>query len=183
MRTKLALNSLFIILVSSIYINCSPSRSSQGQSGPSGLIHSYNKGIDSTLYFMSSIKYNGDDNSTFEIDFTYLSTSTINDSVVCNFTLFTKNANFKPQTLEIPAGEKTHTVSTFEKFYAEAINSKKYKYRYSFRIYESTFNLWMNSNQNIIKLNSESFKPKSGYTKKVNAIKNKVLFNSFQTTN
>ena len=179
MRIKLVLNSLFLITVCLVYFSCSPSRNSQGQSGPSGLIHSYNKGLDSTLYFISSIKYKGNKKGAFEIDFTYLSTPAISDSVVCNFTLFTNNANFKPKSLEIPIQDKKFIVSNFEKFYAEAINSKKFKYRYSFTIYESIFNQWMNSSVNSVTLNTELFKPKSGYSKKVDAIKNKVLFDNF----
>lgn len=178
MRTRLVLGSFFFTLIAISFWNCSPSRSSQSQGGSSGLIHTYTKGQDSTLYFISSIKYKGDNNSLIDIDFTYLATKSKNDSVVCNYTIFSKNNRFSPKTLQIPHGEKTYIVSRFEKFYAEAINDKKYKYRYSFSLHEATFNNWINSSETAIKLNEETFKPKS-YSKKAATIKNIVLFDRF----
>lgn len=178
MKTKLVLNSLSVVLLAIACYSCSPSRNTQGQSGPSGFINSYIKGQDSTLYFMSSIKYKRDKKNNLEIDFTYLATHSKNDSIVCNYTLFTDNSKFSPSSLEIPNGEDTHLVSKFEKFYSEAINKKKYKYRYSFSINETVFNNWMKSSTSTIKLNNESFKPKGGYSKRTGAIKNKILFNN-----
>ena len=178
MRIKLVLSNLLFSLIAISLWNCSPSRGSQSQGGSSGLIHTYTKGQDSTLYFISSIKYKGDNQSLMEIDFTYLATKAKNDSVVCNYTVFSKNNRFSPKTLQIPNGEKTYIVSQFEKFYAEAINAKKYKYRYSFSIHETTFNNWINSSETAIKLNEETFKPKS-YSKKASTIKNIVLFDRF----
>jgi len=178
MRTKLVLSSFLFTLITISLWNCSPSRGSQSQGGSPGLIHTYIKGQDSTLYFISSIKYKGENHSMMDIDFTYLATKAKNDSVICNYTIISKNNRFSPKTLQLPNSEKTYTVSLFEKFYAEAINDKKYKYRYSFTIHETTFNNWINSSETAIKLNEETFKPKS-YSKKATTIKNIVLFDRF----
>ena len=51
----------------------------------------------------------------------------IKDSVICNYTIFSTDSQFLPKTLILPNGDDIYTVSKFEKFYAEAINEKKYK--------------------------------------------------------
>lgn len=154
--------------------------SSKGPKGPASFVKVFLKG-DTTIYFAGPFIYKlKKGKGKIFIDHTYYSVKTGVSSVVCNYTLVTDNNKFKPENLKLILAKNTYEINDFEKFFAEAINTQKFHYRYSFKINDTTFNEWMNTYKPELILNANMhFLPAQSFKKYSRSVRFRALFDKF----
>jgi hypothetical protein len=154
--------------------------SSKGPKGPASFVKVFLKG-DTTIYFAGPFVYKlKKGKGKILIDHTYYSVKTGNSSVVCNYTLVTDKDKFKPENLKLILAKNTYEINEFEKFFAEAVNSHKFHYRYSFKINDITFNEWMNTYKPELILNADMrFLPAGSFKKYSRSVRFRILFDKF----
>jgi|688.fasta_scaffold01211_39 hypothetical protein len=152
---------------------------SNGNTAP-GLIKVFSKGKDSLLCHAGPVMYTPVNcNDDLEIDYTYLKVKDHSNAVVCNFSLVSKDATFRPESVTIQVNEKRTTVNQLEKFFAEGYGKKEYKFRYSFQVSDSLFYDMMNTESLLISVNDRAFKGGKDHRKKSNLIFRAVLFDLY----
>ncbi|CAG0958696.1 hypothetical protein FLAV_00579 [Flavobacteriales bacterium] len=154
--------------------------SSKGPKGPATFVKVFLKG-DTTIYFAGPFVYKlKKGKGKILMDHTYYSVKSAPSSVVCNYTLITNQEKFKPESLKLMLAKNNIEIKEFEKFFAEAINSHKFRYRYSFTTTDVVFNEWMNTYKPELILNTEMrFLPTNSFKKYSRSVRFRVLFDKF----
>ena len=148
--------------------------------GRGGLVQVFIKGKDSLLCHAGPIAYNSQQKGDrFEIDHTYLKVKNQRNLVVCNFSVFTRDPAFKPESLSIQLTSKKIEVSSLTKFFAEGFGKKKYHYRYSFTLSDLDFRDWMLDTEPKISVNGKQFSGGSPYRKAADQVYRQILFDAF----
>ncbi len=95
--------------------------------------------MDEEILFAGPINLRQNEGKDYvQVDFTALFKNKKCDSIRCNFTVYTHNANFSLGTFGLQTDSVTKTISQTEKMYL-SLNNKTYLYRYGFYITESEF--------------------------------------------
>lgn len=178
MIQKLIHNSLILTFSLFVIGGCVSRKNSSSSGGFGYNIYTYNKGKDSTVYFASNIKFKGKNKELLVMDITYTAISNQENNIICNFSVFTPNSKFKPNSFKIKTNQPTKEINQFEKVYAEALKKDRYEYRYSILIPDKDFNALMNEKSPIIELNNNEFRPKGKFKKQAEQIRMKVLFDN-----
>lgn len=172
---------LAIFIFSVALLSCVGVKAGKGGGGsrPS-LVKMFNKGKDSLLCHAGPVEYSPINcKDDLEMDYTYLKVRGHSNPVVCNFSLVTDDASIRPEEVTIDLnGQKTY-VNSLEKFFAEGIDKKLYKYRYSFQVSDTVFYKWMQQEHPIITINDRSFEGKKDFRKKSEIIYRSMLFDLY----
>ena len=168
---------LGIFLVTSL-LACKGVKPASGGGG--GLVQVFVKGKDSLLCHAGPISYNSTQRGErFEIDHTYLKVKNQRNSVVCNFSVFTTDATFKPERLSIELSSKTIEVGTLTKFFAEGFGKKKYHYRYSFTVSDVEFRDWMLDAEPVLSMGGKKFTGGKSFRNDAGQVYRQILFDAF----
>jgi hypothetical protein len=162
-----------LVLLASCGVNAPGATKGSGD----GMVQIFSKGKDSLLCYGGPLQYSpkGNDDA-FSIDHTYLKVKGHSNLVVCNFSLISKDASFRPEKVTLALGEKHYELGTPEKMYAEGYGKKKYVYRYTFSVSDSLFYKWMQYEEPIITVNDKSFEGGKKYRKGSESIFRAFLF-------
>jgi hypothetical protein len=150
-----------------------------GVSSPS-LVKMFNKGKDSLLCHAGPVEYSPVNcKDELEMDYTYLKVRGYSNPVTCNFSLISEDATIRPEKVMIDLNGQKTNVNQLEKFFAEGIDKKSYRYRYSFQVSDSVFYKWMQQEHPIITVNDRTFEGKKDFRKKSDVIFRSILFDLY----
>lgn len=175
---KYGFELIVFLLIAVLFSACQGVKTASRGSG--GLVQIFIKGKDSLLCHAGPIEYVSEQRGeSLEIDHTYLKVRNQRNRVVCNFSLFTVDANFNPKSLTVQLGVKTIEVNSLEKFFAEGFGKKKYHYRYSFSIADTDFRDWMLEETPVLLIDGRKFKGEKSYRKASQQVYRQILFDAF----
>lgn len=152
-------------------------RSSEGDKA--GLIKIYIKGQDSLLCFAGPVEFHAMTEGKLTMDYTYLKVRGHRNNVVCNFSVITKDANFRPNSIQVVADNGVPISADLTLFFAEGYGTKKYHYRYSFETSDMNFKSWMLSQNPKLFIGNKNFTGARKFRKGANAIYRNILFDAF----
>ena len=175
---KYGFELIAILLIATLFSACQGVKTASGGSG--GMVQVFIKGKDSLLCHAGPIEYTSQQRGDrFEMDHTYLKVRNQRNQVVCNFSLFSSDPNFNPQSLTIQLGVKTIEVNSMDKFFAEGFGKKKYHYRYSFSVADTDFRDWMLHETPVLVIGGKKFSGGKSYRKSAEQVYRQVLFDAF----
>ena len=175
---KYGFELIAILFIATLFSACQGVKTASGGSG--GMVQVFIKGKDSLLCHAGPIEYTSQQRGErFEMDHTYLKVRDQRNQVVCNFSLFSSDSNFNPQSLSIQLGVKTIEVNSMDKFFAEGFGKKKYHYRYSFSIADTDFRDWMLQESPVLVVDGKKFTGGKSYRKSAEQVYRQVLFDAF----
>ena len=148
--------------------------------GGGGLVQVFVKGKDSLLCHAGPIPYRaltrGD---KFEIDHTYVKVKNQRNKVICNFSVYTPDADFRPSSVTIVAKNRTIVADSLTKFFAEGYGQRNYHYRYSFSVSDLDFKDWMLEKEPTIQVGGKQFIGGRKYRKDAEQVYRRILFDAF----
>ena len=166
------------LLFAALIVGCKGVKPASGGGG--GLVRMFIKGKDSLLCHAGPIPYYSmQGGERFEIDHTYLKVKNQRNNVVCNFSVYTTDAAFKPESVNIQLKEKRIVGESLTKFFAEGFGKKKYHYRYSFTVPDVDFKLWMLDESPVIEMGGKKFEGKRAFRKDAEQVYRIILFDAF----
>ncbi len=172
--------SFLIFFAALLLIACGVKRNSSGTSGGGDLVQIFTKGKDSLLCFAGPIEYDAVNNKDeFEIDHTYLKVKNHSNPVVCNFSVRSKDSQFRPTSIVLNLDGQNFTTTELTKLFAEGQGKKDYVYRYSFEVSDSLFYRWMSSKSAAINVNDRSFNGGKKFKKASDIIYRSFLFDLY----
>ena len=175
---KYGFELIAILLIATLFSACQGVKTASGGSG--GMVQVFIKGKDSLLCHAGPIEFTSlQRGDRFEMDHTYLKVRNQRNQVVCNFSLFSSDPNFNPQSLTIQLGVKTIEVNSMDKFFAEGFGKKKYHYRYSFSVADTDFRDWMLHETPVLVIGGKKFSGGKSYRKSAEQVYRQVLFDAF----
>jgi len=152
-------------------------RSSEGDKA--GLIKIYIKGKDSLLCFAGPVEFHALTEGDLTMDYTYLKVRGHRNNVVCNFSVISKDANFRPDNIQVITDNGAQFSANLTLFFAEGYGRKKFHYRYSFETSDLNFQSWMLSQNPKLFIGNKNFTGARKFRKGANAIYRNILFDAF----
>jgi|JI102314A1RNA_FD_contig_71_859537_length_1276_multi_2_in_0_out_0_2 hypothetical protein len=176
---KYAFEILLAAMVVFIATSCGVKTSATG-SASTGLVQVFTKGKDSLLCFAGPIEYVAKNNKDkFEIDHTYLKVKDQSNPVVCNFSILSRDAQFRPNEISLELDGKKHAISNLNKLFAEGRGKKDFIYRYSFQVSDSLFYTWMKCESPVLQVNERIFTGEKKYRKGAEQVFRSFLFDLY----
>lgn len=175
---KFGFEILLVLIVLCSLPACNGLKPASGGGG--GLVQVFIKGKDSLLCHAGPIPYQalarGD---IFEIDHTYMKVNNHRNKVVCNFSVYTPDADFRPSSVTVVLKNRTIEADSLTKFFAEGFGKRNYHYRYSFAVSDVDFNDWMLEKQPTIQVGGKQFRGGRRYRKDAEQVYRRILFDAF----
>ena len=175
---KFGFEIMMIVIVACLLSACKGVK--PASAGGGGLVQVFIKGKDSLLCHAGPIPYKaltrGD---KFEIDHTYLKVKNERNNVICNFSVYTPNADFRPSSVSIVLKNRTIEINSLTKFFAEGFGKHKYHYRYSFEVSDVDFKDWMRDIEPTIEAGDKQFRGGRRYRKDAEQVYRRILFDAF----
>ncbi len=175
---KFGFEILLVVLVLCSLSACKGVKPASGGGG--GLVQVFIKGKDSLLCHAGPISYKalarGD---RFEIDHTYLKVKDHRNKVICNFSVYTTDADFRPSTVTIVTKNRTIEADSLTKFFAEGFGKHSYHYRYSFAVSDLDFKDWILEKEPTIQVGGKQFTGGRKYRKDAEQVYRRILFDAF----
>jgi hypothetical protein len=176
---KFAYSFISFLFVAMLIASCAGVKNSAGPGKP-GMVKIFTKGKDTLLCHAGPVKYNASaSHEYFEMDHTYLKVKGHSNPVVCNFSLITRDDQFRPTAVSVQLDGQVYNYDHLEKFFAEGYGKNDYKYRYSFSVPDSVFYNWMQCEEPLITINGKSFKGGKSFRKGANTIYRMILFDLY----
>jgi hypothetical protein len=101
------------------------------------------------------------------------------NKVVCNFSVYTRDADFRPSSVTVVLKNRTIEADSLTKFFAEGFGKRNYHYRYSFAVSDVDFNDWMQEKQPTIQVGGKQFRGGRRYRKDAEQVYRRILFDAF----
>lgn len=152
-------------------------RSSEGDKA--GLIKIYIKGKDSLLCFAGPVKFHAVTEGELTMDYTYLKVRGHRNNVVCNFSVITEDASFRPDNIRVVANNEVQFSADLTLFFAEGYGTKKFHYRYSFETSDLNFKSLMLSQKPQLFIGNKNYTGERKFRKGANVIYRNILFDAF----
>ncbi len=177
---KYGCKSFLIFITALLLVACGVKRNSSGSGGGGDLVQIFTKGKDSLLCFAGPVEYSAVNNKdAFEIDHTYLKVKDHSNPVVCNFSVRSKDSQFRPTTIVLNLDGQNFTTTELTKLFAEGQGKKDYVYRYSFEVSDSLFYQWMKSKVAVVSVNDRKFNGGKKFRKTSEIIYRSFLFDLY----
>ena len=174
---KKSIYNLLIIVLLGTW-SCGIKRASSGSAaGPTKI---FSKGADTLLCFAGPLEYESLNNrDQLSIDHTYLKVKGKSNPVTCAFSLISTDTRFIPESIVVSTETGSDTITSFDKYFAEGYDKKRYHYRYAFMVSDSLFYRWMQSSQPVITLNDRRFSGGKKFRKTSEVVFRKILFDLY----